>query len=111
MQWLKDAVLRVYTMGQNALSATGYNLIVVEEEAVPLAVGDMTAENTMLPFALSFMGVLLFATLCVMYWFKCRQYRMRIQRLNRGREPVAAGWNLIRLKETVSELEWKLAGK
>ncbi len=110
-QILCDTGLWFYTIKQNIMNAIGYNLFVVEEEAVPLVAGDMISENNMLPFALCGMGMLVLITICTMYWLKCRQYRLRIQRLNRGKEEMPVGWNVKRLKETVRELEWKMAGK
>lgn len=108
---LRNTVLWFYTAGQKVLNETEYNLIVIEEEAVPLAAGDITVGNDYVPITLLVMGLLLIVTISLIYWSKCRQCRMRIQTLCRDEEPIQIGWNLRQLRETVSELEWKMAGK
>ena len=110
-QIVGNTVLWFYTIGTKLLSEAEYNLVIVEEETVPLAAGDMVAGNHLMPLALIMMGLVLVLTTILVYWSKCMQCRVRIRTLCNGTETSRTGWNLKRLRETVSELEWKMAGK
>lgn len=110
-QMLRNAMLVVCTIGQKVLNETEYNLIIVEEEAVPLAAGDIVVGNHLVPITLLVMGLLFIITISLSYCSKCRQYRRRIQMLCRDGVLIQTGWNLKRLRETVCELEWKMSGE
>ena len=110
-QIVGNTVLWFYTIGTKLLSEAEYNLVIVEEEAVPLAAGDMVAGKHLMPLARIMMGLVLVLTTILVYWSKCMQCRVRIRTLCNGTETSRTGWNLKRLRETVSELEWKMAGK
>ena len=88
-----------------------YNLIVIEEEQVPLAPGDALGGNRFLPVTLIGMGILLLGTVIMLYWSKCRECRVRIRQLGGNEKLQWSNWNLKRLKETVNEMEWQLAGE
>lgn len=110
-QILMNTVLWFCTIGQKVLSETEYHLVVVEEEAVPLASADIVSGNHLVPVILLVMGVFSILTISFIYWSKCRQCQMRIRALCRDAKSVHTGWNLRQLRETVSELEWTMAGK
>ncbi|MGN0431811.1 MAG: hypothetical protein ACI4EQ_05585 [Lachnospiraceae bacterium] len=93
------------------LHAAEYNLIVIEEEQVPLAAGDALGGNRFLPVTLIGMSILLLGTLLMVYWLKCRECRVRIRQLGGNGKLQWSSWNLKRLKETVNEMEWHLAGE
>lgn len=84
-----------------------YQLIVFENEKVPLAAGSgMANSNFLLTVA-----VMIAVVVLVSLWFylmRCRSYRKRIRELDPGGEGYR-GWNVIRLGRTVAELELDLA--
>lgn len=86
---------------------TEYSLVVIEEEQVALT-GSMPGTSPFLPVILTVMGILFLGTLLMIYWSACRKYRIRICQL--GGNPALRwnDWNLKKLKETVSEMEWQL---
>lgn len=85
-----------------------YQLIVIENEKVPLAAGPGTADSG---FWL-ILAVMLAVVVLLSLWFyltRCRGYRKRIRELDPGGGEYR-GWNVIRLERTVTELELDLAG-
>ena len=78
----------------------GYRIIQIEEEATPLAAQAAKSVyygDTVLGMLL--IGILLLA---IAYIILCRKYRKRIFELRENAHP---GWNCLRLRKQVSELE------
>lgn len=103
-------VLKIVTTWQKMLQTAEYNLIVIEEEQVPLAPGDALGGNRFLPVTLIGMSVLLLGTVLTIYWSRCKACRVRISQLGGNGKLQWNSWNLKRLRETVNEMEWQLAG-
>ena len=103
------SILRSIAACRMMLQAAEYNLIVIEEEQVPLAAGDALGGNRFLPVTLIGMSILLLGTVLMVYWLKCRECRVRIHQLGGSEKLQWSSWNLKRLKETVNEMEWQLA--
>ncbi|MBQ9136137.1 MAG: hypothetical protein IJX66_08615 [Lachnospiraceae bacterium] len=104
-------VLKLVTTWQKMLQTAEYNLIVIEEEQVPLAPGDALGGNRFLPATLIGMSILLLGTVLTIYWSRCRACRVRINQLGGNGKLQWNSWNLRKLKETVNEMEWQLAGE
>lgn len=84
-----------------------YQLIVIEQEKVPLASGpDMAGSNFWLLVAV--MLAIVAVAFLWMYVSNCQNYRRRIRLLDPG-GGKHLGWNLSQLKRTMEELEFKLA--
>ena len=84
-----------------------YQLIVIENEKVPLAAGPGTAGSS---FWLT-LAVMLAVIVLLSLWFylmRCRSYRKRIRELDPG-GGERLGWNIVRLERMVEELELDLA--
>lgn len=80
-----------------------YQLIVIENEQIPLAAGPVTAGGS---FWLT-LAVMLAVLVLLSLWFyltRCRGYRKRIRQLDPGGREYR-GWNVMRLERTVTELE------
>lgn len=84
-----------------------YQLIVIEQEKVPLAANpDITNNNFWLTLA-----VVLTIVVLISLWFylmRCIGYRKRIRELDPGGGEYR-GWSVIRLEQTVKDLEFSLA--
>lgn len=80
-----------------------YQLIVIENEQVPLAAGPVTAGTS---FWLALAVILAVVVLLSLwnYLVCCRDYRKRIRELDPGGGEYR-GWNVRRLERTVDELE------
>lgn len=80
-----------------------YQLIVIENEQVPLAAGPVTADTS---FWLALTVILAVVVLLSLwnYLIRCRGYRKRIRELDPGGGEYR-GWNVRRLERTVDELE------
>lgn len=105
------SILKIVATWRAMLQAAEYNLIVIEEEQVPLAPGDNLGDNRFFVVMLVGMGILLLGTVLTIYWSKCKVCRVRIRQLGGSEKLQWNSWNLKRLKETVNEIEWQLAGE
>ncbi|MGN1148586.1 MAG: hypothetical protein ACI4TB_09200 [Lachnospiraceae bacterium] len=97
------------TLGITAQTAE-YRLTVIEDEAVPLATGNIIGMNRFFPLTLAVMAVVLLGVVLSTYCFRCMRYRQRIVNLCGNGEASYTGWNLRKLKEATAELELDLAG-
>lgn len=85
-----------------------YNLIVIEQEKVPLAA---TPTMTSSSFWVTLAVMLTFVAVICMWGYlkKCQSYRKRIRELDPG-GGAYLGWNIRRLELTVDELSLAMAG-
>ena len=81
-----------------------YNLIYIADGEVPMA-PSFIKENYFLPITFAVMLTLFLLTLAVLYLLECRKCRNRIAYLCGKEKSFNAGWNLMRLREEVKELE------
>ncbi len=79
-----------------------YTLIEIEEEKIPLA---MSTQDVAGYFGtvIVVMACLLILCAIVIYVVSCYKYRVRIRQLQS--EKVHCGWNLMRLREAVTNME------
>ena len=84
-----------------------YQLIVIENEKVPLAAASGMADGS---FWLTLALMLVVVALAALWFYlmRCRSYRKRISVLDPEGEEYR-GWNMRRLEQTVAELELDLA--
>lgn len=89
-----------------------YELTIIEETEVPLSSG-ISQSNEM--YYLTLLVLVLFFLIAALttYMIGCIRLRRRIQKLKGGihKGKLEHGWNLIRLKETVTKLENQLLEK
>lgn len=90
-------------IGRILLTQEPYILTVIEDEGVPLA-GSVKMEFYGLTIAFMVLAVILF--IAVIYLLICNRYRKRIQKLDPDGNSYR-GWRLMRLKETVLNVEMK----
>lgn len=83
-----------------------YNLIHIVDGEVPMA-PSFIKENYFLPMTVAAMLTLLLLALAVLYFAECRKCRNRIAYLCGQKKSVHPGWNLMRLKEEVKEMEFE----
>ena len=84
-----------------------YQLIIIENERVPLAAGPGMAGGSFWLTLAVMLAVIVLVFLCF-YLMHCRSCRKRIKELDpEGRE--YRGWNVRKLEQTVTELELDLA--
>ena len=91
------------------MQQTDYNLIYIADGEVPMA-PSFIKENYFLPMTIAVMLTLFLLTLTVLYITECRKYRSRITYLCGKEKSRFTGWNLMRLKEEVKEMELEAAG-
>lgn len=102
-----NGLLQLCGIAGAVLQKLNYKVMVIEEEAVALAPGDMAGPNRFFPIALLIMFLLLAGTLLTVYFLKCRKYKCRLAELGRK----SSGWNMKKLKEMTAEMEWDLAAQ
>lgn len=81
-----------------------YRLIYIADEEVPLA-SSLIRENRFFPVTVAVMLTLILVTLVLVYYIQCKKYRNRIAYLSGERKDFHTGWNLIKLREEVQEME------
>lgn len=81
-----------------------YNLIYIADGEVPMA-PSFIKENYFLPITIAVMLTLFLLTLAVLYLSECRKCKNRIAYLCGKEKSFYTGWNLMRLKEEVKEME------
>lgn len=86
-----------------------YRLIDIADEEAALAPSFMK-ESNFFPMTVAVMLTILLLALVIFYYVECRKYRSRIAYLSGAEKSFHVGWNLMRLKEEVKELEWEAAG-
>lgn len=91
------------------LQQTDYNLVYIADGEVPLA-PSFIKENYFLPMTIAVMLTIFLVTIAVIYVTECRKYRSRIAYLCGSKKSLSTGWNLMRLKEEVKEMELEAAG-
>lgn len=91
------------------LLPTDYRLIEITDEEVALAPSFMK-ESNFFPMTVAVMLTFLLLALVIFYYAECRKCRRRIAYLSGTEKSLHTGWNLMRLKEEVKELEWEAAG-
>lgn len=107
----KSGILQICGTANAALQQTNYRVLIIEEEKVPLASGDLIGGHGLFPVALIIMALLFFGTLLTVYYFRCRQYRYRLMELGGSKMAFCGRWNLKKLKEKTVRMEWNLAGE
>ena len=107
---LAGSILWLSRIANAAAQELIYSLTVIEEEETPLADGSLFDKSRFFPVTMAVMAVLFVGMLISLYYFRCLKYRKRIRELGGERVPHS-GWNLKRLKETVTEIEWELVGE
>ena len=91
------------------MQQTDYNLIYIADGEVPMA-PSFIKENYFLPMTIAVMLTLFLLTIAFLYITECRKYRSRIAYLCGKEKSLYTGWNLMRLKEEVKEMELEVAG-
>lgn len=82
------------------LTQTQYRLVVIKEEAIPLA----ASAQVYFPAAVAAMIAVAAILLAAFYVFLCTTYRKRLRQLGAAGEGLYS-WRLCSLKKAVSELE------
>lgn len=86
------------------MQQTDYNLIYIVDGEVPMA-PSFIKENYFLPITMAVMLTLFLLALAVLYITECRKCRSRIAYLGGKEKSFYTGWNLMRLREEVKEME------
>ena len=89
------------------MAQKNYQLIVIEQEKVPLAAGPGMADSYFW-MILAVILVVVAVTFLWMYVRNCQSYRKRIRLLDPG-GGKHLGWNISHLKRTMEDLEFRLA--
>lgn len=86
-----------------------YGVINIADEEAALA-PSFIKETNFFPMTVAVMLTMLLLTLAVLYYMQCKKYRSRIAYLCGTEKSLFSGWNLMRLKEEVREMEFEAVG-